>query len=95
MLRGVWFVQSVTLQQFSFLYIQTLHNDCSHIKDVHLLFCAHLIIFDYIFWSVEFRHVYVYISFGVLTLFNLSFHSFILYFWSGLRLHHLLSAYIV
>ena len=30
-------------QQFSFLYIQTLHNDCSHIEDVHLPFCAHLV----------------------------------------------------
>ena len=26
------------LQQFSFLYIQTLRNDCSHIEDMHLLF---------------------------------------------------------
>ena len=31
------------LQQFSFLYIQTLSNDCSYIEDVHLLFFAHLI----------------------------------------------------
>ena len=30
---------------YSFLYIQTLHNDCSHIEDVHLLFCAHFINF--------------------------------------------------
>ena len=29
--------------QFSFLNIQTLHNDCSYIEHVHLLFCAHLI----------------------------------------------------
>ena len=26
------------LQTFSYLFIQTLHTDCSHIKDVHLLF---------------------------------------------------------
>ena len=25
---------------FSFLYIQTLYNDLSHIEDVHFLFCA-------------------------------------------------------
>ena len=25
------------LQQISFLYIQTLHSDCSHIEDVHLI----------------------------------------------------------
>ena len=32
---------NLLLKQFSFLYIQTLHN-CSHIEDVHLLFCARL-----------------------------------------------------
>ena len=37
------------LQQFLFLYFQTLHNDYSHMEDVHLSFCAHLIIF---FWRV-------------------------------------------
>ena len=31
------------LQQFSFLYIETLHNDCLYFEDVHLLFCIHLI----------------------------------------------------
>ena len=40
MRRGVWFVQPVT-QTVSFFYIQTLHNDSSHIEDVHLLFCTH------------------------------------------------------
>ena len=39
------------LQQYSFLYIQTLHTDCSHIEDVHLLFCARFIFF-LIFWRV-------------------------------------------
>ena len=29
----------------SFLYIQTLHFDCSHIEHVHPIFCAHLIIY--------------------------------------------------
>ena len=23
------------------VYVQTLHNDCLHIEDVHLLFCTH------------------------------------------------------
>ena len=27
------------------VYIQTLHNDCLHIEDVHLLFCTHFMIF--------------------------------------------------
>ena len=30
-------------QKLSFLFIQALHNDCSHIEDLHLPFCAHLI----------------------------------------------------
>ena len=38
---------NLQLQQFSFLYIKNF--DCSHIEDVHLLFCAHLIIFYYTF----------------------------------------------
>ena len=29
-------------RQFPFLYIQTLHNDCSNIGDAHLSSCAHL-----------------------------------------------------
>ena len=33
------------IQKFSFLFIQFLHNDCSHIEDVHLLFCAHFTTF--------------------------------------------------
>ena len=36
------------LQHFSLLYIQTSHNDSSHIEDVHPLFCAHLIIFYHV-----------------------------------------------
>ena len=38
---------NLQLKQFSFPYIQTLLNDCSHIEDVHLIFCAHLV-FNYI-----------------------------------------------
>ena len=29
------------LQNCSSLFIQILYNDCSHIEDMHLLFCAH------------------------------------------------------
>ena len=43
--KGVPSLCNLNLQQFSILYIHTLHNDCSHIEDVHLLFCAHFIIF--------------------------------------------------
>ena len=41
--KGVPSLFNLKLQQYSFLYIQSLHNDCSHIEDVHLPFCAHLI----------------------------------------------------
>ena len=51
---------------------------------VQLLLCAHLIIFYYIFWSIELWHYCIYTTFGVLTLCNMcvicnssSFHSFI------------------
>ena len=51
---------------------------------MHLLFCAHLIIFYYILGCVELRHYYVYATFGQLTSWNLcvicnsnSFYSFI------------------
>ena len=27
------------------VYVQTLHNDCLHIEDVHLLFCTHFMNF--------------------------------------------------
>ena len=30
-------------KQFSFLYIQTVHYDCSHIEHVHHIFCVRLI----------------------------------------------------
>ena len=73
-LHRVICVLSVT-QTVSFLYIQALHNDCSHIEDVHFLF---LCTFDNIL-----RLHYVYTPFGVLALCNLcvicnsnSFHSF-------------------
>ena len=59
--------------QFSFLYIQTLHNYCSHIKDVRLPFCAHFINIFFIFF-------FIYLFFflvgggGVLNL-DILFHS--------------------
>ena len=43
--KGVPSLCNLKLQQYSILYIQTLHNDCSHIEDVHLLFCARFIFF--------------------------------------------------
>ena len=46
------------LKQFSYLYNQTLHNDCSHIEDVHLLFCAHLVNIISYFVGVELRHFF-------------------------------------
>ena len=32
-------------KSFHSFFIQTLHNDCSHIEDVHLLLCAQFIFF--------------------------------------------------
>ena len=70
------------LQKFSFLYIQTLCNDCSHI--VHHTFCAHFMdissfmgVLNLDIFSVHPQH------FGVLSLvcvfcISKSFHSFIL-----------------
>ena len=42
--RGTKFVSSVT-PKVSFLFIQALPNDCSHIENVHLLLCARFIFF--------------------------------------------------
>ena len=42
--KGAPSLCNLKLQQYSILYIQTLHNDCSDIEDVHLLFCACFII---------------------------------------------------
>ena len=53
---GVPSLCNLLLQKFSFLIIQTLHNDCSHIEDVHPIFCAHFMnIFSYLS-DVELRH---------------------------------------
>ena len=40
-------------------FIQTFHNDGSHIEDVHLLFCAYFMNIFSIFRGVELRHFYV------------------------------------
>ena len=40
---------------FSVLYIQTLHNDCLYIEDVHLPFCTHFMIFVFICGGLELR----------------------------------------
>ena len=51
--KGMPSLCNLKLQQYSILYIQTLHNDCSHIEDVHLLFCARFIIFQTFLTGVE------------------------------------------
>ena len=62
---------NLLLKHFSFLYIQNLHNDCSHIEDVHLLFCVHLIIFSQFLTGVELRIVFTSKWLGVYSLCNL------------------------
>ena len=56
---GVPSLCNLELQQFSFLYIQILPNDCSYIEDVHLIFCAHLINIFSFFTGVELRHFFL------------------------------------
>ena len=57
--KGVPSLCNLKLQQYSILYVQTLHNDCSHIEDVHLLFCAHLINIFLFLTGVELRHFFL------------------------------------
>ena len=45
----VWFCVICNSQQFSFFYIQTLHNDYSHIEDVHLSLCTPFMCFFFLF----------------------------------------------
>ena len=52
---GVPSLCNLLLQKLSFLFIKTLHNDCSHIENVHLPFCAHLIKIFSFFMVVELR----------------------------------------
>ena len=56
--EGVPSLCNLLLQNFLFFYIQTLPNDCSHIEDVHLLFCARFIIFFSFLRGVELRHFF-------------------------------------
>ena len=43
-------------KSFHSFFILTLHNDCSHIEDVHLLFCTHFMDFlFFIFGGLELR----------------------------------------
>ena len=56
--RGAKFVESV-IPKNSFLFIQTLPYDCSHIEGVHLQYCARFIIFFLILTGVELRHFYI------------------------------------
>ena len=56
--KGVPSKCDLKLQQYSILDIQTLHNDCSHIEDVHLPFCAHLINIFLFLTGVELRHFF-------------------------------------
>ena len=53
--KGVPSLCNLKLQQCSILYIQTLYNDCSHIEDVHLLFCECFLIFLTFLTVVELR----------------------------------------
>ena len=57
--KGVPSLCNLKLQQYSFLYILTLHNDCSNIEDVHIPFCAHLINIFSILTDVELRHFFL------------------------------------
>ena len=56
--KGVPNLCNLKLEQYSILYIQALHNDCSHIEDVHLLFCAYSIFFFTFLTGVELRHFF-------------------------------------
>ena len=56
--KGVPSLCNLKLEQYSILYIQTLHNDCSHIEDVHLPICAHFIIFFTFLTGVELRRFF-------------------------------------
>ena len=53
---GTKCVQSVIPKLF-IPFIQTLPNDCSHIEDVHLLFCACFIFFPFL-RGVELGHFF-------------------------------------
>ena len=64
------------LQQYSLHYLQTLHNDCSHIEDMHLPFSAHLINMFAFLTGVELRQFLLPSCLGVLSLCNLKLQQF-------------------
>ena len=74
------------LQQYSLLYIQTLLNGCSHIEDVHFLFCANIFFFS-LFWQLLNLDIFKQFSNFVLWLFTQwsctphIYAHLILYFW--------------
>ena len=53
---GVPNLCNLYLQKFLFLFIQTLPNNCLHMEDVHLLFCARFTIFFLFLRGVELGH---------------------------------------
>ena len=57
--KGVPSLCNLKLQQYSILFIQTLHNDCSHIEHMHLLFCARFIFFLTFLTGVELRRFFL------------------------------------
>ena len=57
--KGVPSLCYLKLQQYSILYIQTLHNDCSHNEDVHLLFCSRFKFFKTFLTGVELRRFFL------------------------------------
>ena len=71
---------NLKLRIFSFLYVQFLHNNCSHIEDVHLLFCAHLIDIFLFLRGVKLRHFSIQNAWGLVCVIcnSYSYHSFIL-----------------
>ena len=56
--KGVPSLCNLKIEQYSILYIQTLHIDCSHIEDVHLPFCARFIFFFTFLTGVELRRFF-------------------------------------
>ena len=58
MRRGCQVCVICNSNSFHSIFIQCLHIDCSHIEDVHHLFCAQLINIFIFFTGVECRHFF-------------------------------------
>ena len=54
------FVCNLQFKQIAFLYIQTLHNDCSHIVDVHQR-CRSRAVFGLVFLFFNFCYFWLFI----------------------------------